>query len=367
MRGHSLLLLLCLVALPFVCGFGSPRLVDDSYQPKYRISTVQLQQLGESQQLAEISANAALVYDVDSDQILFSRNADLALPPASLTKLMTALLVLEKDDLQASVTILEEDLIGNTNMGLEAGEVLSVEQLLFGMLINSANDAAMALARHEAGSVDLFVAQMNQRSAELALPSSHFVNPHGLDAETHLSSARDLLLLTRTLWKFPLFQQIVSTKQITIAGHALLNTNELLGGALAINGVKTGTTDNAGECLITGWLSKGHQRFVVVLGSRDRYTDTRQSIYTAEQLFPWRELNPWQMSLLNRTAQEAGMRYLHPQSASVPMLLSPLNQNTLIGQRTFFPKAMESGAVGEIVWMLAGKQVGANQLFSFAN
>lgn len=355
---------LLLFTLPFICGFGPPRLVDDSYEPAYRISTTQLQQWADVQKLEGVSARAVLVFDLDSETILFSRNAESSLPPASLTKLMTALLVLEKGDLQSPVTVSGVDLIGNSNMGLQVGEVLSVEALLYGLLINSANDAAMALARHQAGNVDDFVVLMNQRAAELNLSATTFRNPHGLDEEGHVSSARDLLTLVRTVWAFPLFREIVGIREVSVSGHPLLNTNEFLGIESNVNGVKTGTTDLAGECLITGLISNGHQRFVVVLGSGDRYADSRRLTALAEKYFPWQSPDPWQLSLLNRGFEAGNVQYFRPKSAMKPILLSPFNQNALIGQRKIYTTTTENGVVGEIVWMLAGTELGVQPLYN---
>lgn len=356
---------LCLLALPFLCGFGPPRLVDDSHDPHYRLSTVQLRQWGEVAQLPDISAEAAIVYDMDTNQLLLTRNPDQRLAPASLTKLMTALLVLESGDTQRLITIEQDDLVGDSNMGLEAGEVISVEQLLYGLLINSANDAAMALARTVSGSLDPFVGRMNQRAEELDLRNTHFLNPHGLDMDGHFSSARDLLALTHALWDYPLFRTIVGTQDTTVAGHRLHNTNELLGSKLLVNGVKTGTTDEAGECLIVGVVSNGHQRFIVVLNSQDRYADTRRLIELADQYFPWQASDPQQLSILNRQVEGESFQFYRPKGDPPVLMLSPLNRNSLIGQRSLFPELLENGAAGKIEWLLAGTKVAETPLFGY--
>lgn len=356
---------LCLFAFPLLCGFGPPRLVDDSYEPHYRLSTVQLRQWGEVAQLPNVSAEAVIAYDLDTNQLLFSRHPDERLAPASLTKLMTALLVLESGDTQRLVTIQEDDLVGDSNMGLEAGEVISVEQLLYGLLINSANDAAMALARTVSESVEQFVDRMNQRAAELDLRNTHFLNPHGLDMEGHLSSARDLLVLTHRLWDYPLFRTIVATPDTRVAGHYLRNTNELLGAEQLVNGVKTGTTDEAGECLIAGVVSNGHQRFIVILNSRDRYADTRRLIELSDQYFPWQPSDAQQLSILNRQLEGEDFHYYRPKRDPPELMFSPLNRNSLIGQRTFFSERTDSGEVGKIEWLLAGKKMAEEPLFGF--
>ena len=137
-----------------------------------RLTPAELRNWSETLAPPEISAAALLVYDVDAEQILFERAMDEALPMASLTKLMTSLLVWEADDLNATVTIEAADLVGGASMGLIAGDRLTVEELLWGLLVPSGNDAAMALARHVGGSVDAFVARMNERAAELGLTAT---------------------------------------------------------------------------------------------------------------------------------------------------------------------------------------------------
>ncbi len=337
--------------------------MDHETTPSYRLSTVELQSWAATQTLPDISASAALIYDLEADTTLLARNAEQSLPMASLTKLMTALLVLEAGNLQAPVTVQGIDLIGDSSMGIQVGEVLTLENLLYGLLINSGNDAAMSLARALAGDVDSFVQRMNQRAAELGLTATHFVNPNGLDAEGHVSSANDLLTLTLKLWEYPLFREIVGTANVTIAGHPLLNTNEFLGVDPTVNGVKTGTTDWAGQCLLTGVLENNRQRLIVVLGSSDRYADTRSLIAIARRKFPWVIPNPWQLSLLNRFYKDDGTLYLLRPSGELPaVMLTPLTQNTLVSQRKLFSDTIGSGQAGVIEWSVGGTALGTLEL-----
>ncbi|MEZ4708626.1 MAG: D-alanyl-D-alanine carboxypeptidase family protein [Caldilineaceae bacterium] len=266
----------------FITGFGSPRLVDRDIAPLYRLSVEQLRAMSAAQQPPEMTAQAYLLYDMDTEQILLASNADTPLPPASLTKLMTALLVLEQDDLQAQVTVQPPDLIDGATMGLQNGETLSVADLLWGLLVPSGNDAAMTLARYTAGSAAAFVERMNQRAQMLGLTATTYANPHGFDESGHLTSARDLLTLTRRLLTYPLFRQIVATVETEVAGHALQNTNQLLGVFPGADGVKTGTTIAAGECLVASITRNGHTQILVIMGSRDRYADVR-TLYDAYQ------------------------------------------------------------------------------------
>lgn len=226
-----------------------------------------------AQQLPALSAQAALLGDSDTGQVLAEANARQGRPMASTTKIMTALLVLERANMADPVVVSPAALVGGSTMGLAAGEVATVEDLLWGLLLNSGNDAAMALAEHVAGSEASFVALMNRRAAELGMTTTRFANPHGLDAPDHYSSAYDLWLVTQQALQYPLFRQIVATPAYTTAGRQLVNQNELLGSYPGADGVKTGTTLAAGQNLVGSVSQDGHREIAVILGSQDRYSD----------------------------------------------------------------------------------------------
>jgi len=226
-----------------------------------------------AQQLPPLSAQAALLADSDTHQVLATLNAHQPRAIASTTKIMTALLVFERANLADQVVVSPTALVGESSMGLVAGETLTVEDLLWGLLLSSGNDAAMALAEHVAGSADAFAALMNQRAAELGMVNSHFVNPHGLDAPDHTSSAYDLWLVTQAALRYPLFREMVATSAHTAAGRQLFNQNELLGSYAGADGVKTGTTLAAGQNVVASVSQNGHREIAVVLGSEDRYRD----------------------------------------------------------------------------------------------
>ncbi len=223
-----------------------------------------------------VSARAVIVMDVSSGKVLYSKHPHWKMRPASLTKLMTAAVVLEHDHIHREVIVPGAALVGGSSMGLKAGEKLSIGQLLYGMLIPSGNDAATALAYAVGGTLPNFIRMMNAKARTLGMRESHFENPHGFDQPGHYTTASDLLKLTRYLYsKYPLFRDIVSTKDILVAGHWLHNRNELLETYPGVNGVKTGTTPGAGECLIVSAVYGTRQVMIVILGSRDRYADAR--------------------------------------------------------------------------------------------
>ncbi len=359
---------LLIIAFPLLVGFGPPRLLDQIYTPSQQIGVGETTAWLTFNRPPQRSASAYLLYDSDADRILFAHNSTMTLPIASLTKLMTALLVLEQGDLQAEVVVQASDLVGGTAMQLVPGEVITVEDLLWGMLIPSGNDAATALARHLAGSVDAFVAEMNSRAAALGLQQTHFVNPHGLDAEGHLGSVADLLVLVRHNWDYPLFRQIVSTEQISVNGHLLKNTNQLLNSYPGTNGVKTGTTDAAGQCLVAGIQQDGHQVFVIILGSSDRYSDVRALYEQYNEDYRWVTGDLDRFSILDRLYDANGrLWYLHATAAPPTVFLPVVGREQLYAYRRLdqpIAQPWQAGMqVGVVEWHLGDVVVGTQPLY----
>ena len=367
-------LLLGMMAL-FTLGFTPPTLVDREIAPTQRRTLGQLRQLAQFQQTPAVASRAYLVYDAQAEATLMAINPDIPLAQASLTKLMTALLVLEREAaepgfLQSTVRVQPSDLVGGANMGLVSGESLTVEDLLWGLLIPSGNDAATALARVTAGGVDGFVQAMNRRAAELGLTETHFVNPEGLDAPGHHTSAQDALTLTQVNWAFPLFRRIVGTASVTVAGHALQSTNEMLGTFAGVNGVKTGTTDVAGQCLVVSVEQDGRQRLVVVLGSSNRYADARTLLTQADLFFSWPR-NPaasGRLTALDRMMGAEGQVWLLQPLGAAPDVLLPRwqRQDLQLYRRLDLPPLMESWqpglTAGVLEWRLGGEVVGTQVL-----
>jgi len=221
----------------------------------------------------KLSAKAAILVDAKTGRVLFSENADARLPIASTTKIMTALVALEQLPLDAKITASEKAAatIGS-RIGLQPGEVLSAEQLLNALLIESANDAAVALAEAVADSVEGFADQMNTKAQELGLENTHYVNPHGMNAKEHYSSARDLATLATSAMKNETFREIVGTWSYTLvrAGQTepqvITNHNLMLENVGWITGIKTGRTPKAGCCLVASGTKDGVSLISVILG-----------------------------------------------------------------------------------------------------
>jgi D-alanyl-D-alanine carboxypeptidase (penicillin-binding protein 5/6) len=227
-----------------------------------------------------ITAKSALLADAETGEILWQRNPDLRCYPASLTKIMTAILVLERGNLEDWVTVPKDAAFtGESSMALKEGERVQLRDLLNAILVRSANDACVAAAIHLAGPVGKFVDWMNEKAEELGMANTHFTNPHGLHEPQHFTTARDLLTLTRYAFQNPMFRKIVSQREIVIAPtnksalRRYQNRNKLLEIYSGCDGVKTGYTVPAGKCLVASATRNGWQLLAIVLGSQDHFVD----------------------------------------------------------------------------------------------
>ncbi len=240
-----------------------------------------------------VQAKSALVLDLPSNTELFAKDADTQRPIASLTKLMTALLVTERLAPQQVVTIPTVSTgVEESRMGLVTGEQLTVRDLLAGMLISSANDAAEVLAVTVSGASQQFAELMNQRAKQLGMEHTHFENPSGFDAGANYSTARDLAVLARAAVASEQIRSLVGQKELTVRSqqgteYPLRSTDELLGSYLPIAGLKTGTTDAAGPCLLTLLSSGDRQLLAVVLNSPDRFQENKAMLDWALRSYRW--------------------------------------------------------------------------------
>jgi D-alanyl-D-alanine carboxypeptidase (penicillin-binding protein 5/6) len=229
----------------------------------------------------EISAQAAVLIDVSSGRILFAKEPDVRLPIASLTKIMTAIVAIEHGDLNDMVKASKNAVgVEGSSIFLRLGEELSLEDLLYGLMLRSGNDAAVAIAEHVGGSVEGFVYLMNEKARILGLENTHFMNPHGLDHPEHYSTARDLAILTSYALKNPTFQKIVSTqvKTAPLADEAWdrkwFNKNKMLRMYQGADGVKTGYTRLAKRCLVSSATRNERQLAVVVINDGNDWNDS---------------------------------------------------------------------------------------------
>ncbi len=221
-----------------------------------------------------ISAKKAVLLDGQTGRVLYSRNADEKSLIASTTKIMTALVVCEQCNVLDRVRIPKEAVgIEGSSLYLKEGEVLTVQELLYGMMLHSGNDAATALAIYCGGTVEGFAELMNDKARKLGLKNSHFVNPHGLDAPEHYSTAYDLAVLAAAAMENPIFAKTVSAKTVTIGNRPLRNHNKLLWQVEGADGVKTGFTKAAGRILVSSAVQQGRRLICVTINDGNDWVD----------------------------------------------------------------------------------------------
>lgn len=246
-----------------------------------------------------VSARSAIVIDVDSGRVLYEKNADDKSLIASTTKIMTGLIVCEQCNVLDRFEIPQEAVgIEGSSMYLRAGEVLTVQELLYGLLLSSGNDAAVALAIYCGGTVEGFVAQMNDRARRLGMTGTNFQNPNGLDQEEHYSTARDMALLAACAMKNAIFSKTVSTKTVRIGERTLVNHNKLLWRYSGADGVKTGYTRSAGRVLVSSAVRDGRRLVAVTINAPDDWNDHAALL---DQGF-----SCYQMTCLVRSGQKVG-------------------------------------------------------------
>ena len=241
---------------------------------------------GPTTQPPRLKADAFCLVDADSGRVLASHRGWESRPVASTQKLLTALVVLEAGDLYHLVTIRPEDVdIHGSMLGLQLGEVISRYELLKALLIASANDAALALARDVAGSTKAFAQLMDRKAERVGATRSHFLNPHGLTQGGQSSNAKDMAIIAMAAYADPTIRELVSQPEASIqsstGSRAIRNTNDLLGKLPGCTGMKTGFTPGAGICLVSSYEANGRRLILVQLDSTraDIYNDAARALW----------------------------------------------------------------------------------------
>lgn len=243
-----------------------------------------------------VSAQSALAVDLESGVALYEKEADMTLLPASTTKIITALVAMDYYPRDAILKVNSTKVDGQ-KMDLVSGEEIIVDALLRGLLIASANDAAEVLAQNYPGGRESFIAEMNAKAKEVNLENTYFTNPSGLDSDGHKSTARDLVRVSSYAMKNPYFSEIVGNKETTVANvdrrivHKLVNINELVGSVEGVLGVKTGWTENAYENLVTYVERDGKEVMIAIMGSQDRFGETKELIEWIFANYSWEEVS----------------------------------------------------------------------------
>lgn len=325
--------------------------------------------------MPKIDSRYAVVLDRKSKAILCGKKEETRTKMASTTKIMTALVVIENTNLSNIVEVSKKAAAtGGSTLKLKKGDKISVQDLLYGLMLRSGNDAAVVLAEHVAGSIAEFAKLMNEKADELGLKNTHFETPHGLDSDNHYTTPYELALLTDYALNNTIFANIVKTKScsITINGIArtIGNTNELLGNLNGVYGVKTGFTNGAGRCLVTA-IKRGDLDVVcVVLGADTKKIRTKDSIklieYTfanfenidiktkiEEEFVTWKNINEKRIKIEKGIKQGINLKMQEYDLVSYPIkkntqdkisiaisaasnLMAPVEENTKIGEVTIF-------------------------------
>jgi D-alanyl-D-alanine carboxypeptidase (penicillin-binding protein 5/6) len=298
----------------------------------------------------DLSAKAAVLIDTNSGRVLYSKNMHDRLPQASTTKITTALVVLENMSLNTKIQIPKNFVNpGESGICLEPGEIHTVEDLLYSLLLKSANDAATALAISTAGSESGFIEMMNKRVRKLGLNNTHYENPHGLHHDNHYSSAYDLAMITREALKNEKFRSFINTRCQTIPwpGHdysrIVYNGNKLLNRYQGADGVKTGYTKQAGSCLVGSATRNGLQLIAVVLNSNQMYGEVSQLLDYGFNNY--RKINYYEKGQTVRTISIKGgeqqklqlLAAEHVSLAVKPEEISQVEYNVNIPQKVYAP------------------------------
>ena len=249
----------------------------------------------ETEQIPDINSRAAIVLDRETKSILYEKNSNEIRKMASTTKIMTAIVVIENSNLYCTVTISKKAAnTGGSVLGIKEGDKITICDLLYGLLLRSGNDAAVALAENVGGSIEGFAEMMNNKAKDLNLTNTHFVTPHGLDNNNHYTTAYELALLTDYALNNKTFFNFVSTKSYTVtingAPKSISNTNELLGSLNGVYGVKTGFTNGANRCLVTACKRDNFDIICVVLGADTKNFRSQDSTKLIEYTFKTYEM-----------------------------------------------------------------------------
>lgn len=221
-----------------------------------------------------VSAQCAVVIDAATGRLLYDKNSDKKSLIASTTKIMTALLICEKCNVLDQIRIPKEAVgIEGSSMYLQESEILSLQELLYGLMLSSGNDAAVALALFCCGNLEEFACLMNDKAHELGMKDTHFENPHGLDSKNHYSTAQDLAKLAAYAMENPIFAKTVSAKTVSIGDRFLKNHNKLLWRYAYSDGVKTGYTKAAGRILVSSAVKNRRRLIAVTINAPDDWND----------------------------------------------------------------------------------------------
>ena len=289
--------IICLIIL-FNCIIGSLQFsfaddIDEELEDMELSKSIETASIVENE--PNINARIAVAYDRKSGKVIYGKNENKRTAMASTTKIMTAIVLIENADLNQTITVSAKAAgTGGSRLGLKHNDKITMKDLLYGLMLKSGNDAAVAIAENVGGSIEKFADLINEKAKEIGLDNTHYVTPHGLDNPEHYTTAYELAKLADYALKNEIFAKVVNTKNytVTINGYPknITNTNELLGYLDGVNGVKTGFTNNAGRCLVTSVNRNEFEIITVVLQADTKKIRTTDSISLIEYVYKNYEL-----------------------------------------------------------------------------
>lgn len=319
----------------------------------------------------DLSAACAVLIDGESGRVLFEKNAHQERDIASITKLMTALVAAESGiALDVKITIKPEWTgIEGSSIYLKAGEVVSFETLLYGLLLQSGNDAAIAVAAHCAGDVETFVEKMNRKAAQLGMKQTRFANPNGLSEDGHYSTAYDMVLLGQACLNHPVVAEIMATKSITLGSRTFTNHNKLLWRCEGCTGMKTGYTEKAGRTLVSSAQRDGQTLIAVTLNAGNDWSDHEALLDYGFSTFA-RRLLCREGKVLGRIPVQGGL-VSFVSAVTADTLWYPLKESEQVTTEIKLTEQLEApveqGAeVGAMIYKLDNQVIGETKLLAAA-
>ena len=314
-----------------------------------------------------VSAQHAILMDGRTGRVLYEKSADQRSLIASTTKIMTALIICEQCNVLDRMRIPKEAVgIEGSSMYLREGEVLTLQELLYGLMLSSGNDAAVALAIYCGGTVEGFAQLMNDKARQLGMKDTHFENPNGLDSPGHYSTARDLAVLAAYAMENPIFAKTVSAKTVTVGNRALRNHNKLLWQVDGADGVKTGYTKAAGRILVSSAVRNGRRLICVTINAPDDWTDHAALLNDGFSRYSMRTLVQTgdvvgRISILG--GEKMYVDVLAGESFEYPMAQAETVSLQLSGPGFVFAPVAEGETAGYAHVLVDGKAVGKVQVY----